>query len=82
MSAMEIELEIDGVIDSIPNLRQCIAPTLNCIYDIQSFVVGLNIAKVPLSHYGLWQTYISINEQTTSFHTENYCTYIVIHIPT
>ena len=61
MSVMEIELGMDGLNASIPNLMQYIAPMLNVAYAIQGFVVGLNIAKVPLSDYGLWKTSISIN---------------------
>ena len=49
--------------------------------DIQDFVGGLNVAKVPLSGDGLWQTCICINAQTTQFYTEKGCTYIVIHVP-
>ena len=81
ISAMEIGSGMDGLITIIPNLRQCIAPTLNVAYDIQGFVGGLNIERVPLSGYGLWQTSISINAQTTQFHTEKDCTYTVIHVP-
>ena len=72
---------MDGLIAVIPNLMQYIALTLNVVYDIQGFVGGLNIAKILLIDYGLWQTSISINAQIKSFHTENNCTYTVIHVP-
>lgn len=81
MSAMEIDLGMDGSIGIIPNLIKYVAPTLNVAYDILDVGDGLNIAKVPLNAYGMWQTSISINAQTSNCNIENDYIYTVIYVP-
>ena len=41
----------------------------------------IHLSKGPSFDDGLWQTNISVNARTTSFHTENDSTYTVISIP-
>ena len=81
MVVKELEAGIDGIAKIIPNLRKLIAPVINVAHHEQLKKGDINLSKGASFEDGLWQSNISVNAKTASFHTENDSTYTVITIP-
>jgi len=81
MVAKELGAGIDGIAKIIPNIRKLIAPVINVAHHEQVKKGDINLSKGRSFDDGLWQTNISVNARTDSFHTENDSTYTVISIP-
>ena len=81
MVARELEAGIEGISKITPNIRKLIAPVINVAYREQLKKGDINLNKGALFDSGLWQSNISVNARTASFHTENDSTYTVISIP-
>ena len=64
-----------------PSIKQLIAPILNVAADLQGIRDDVNLKKISVTTYGLWQSSISVNAQTQEFHAEEYCTYTFITVP-
>ena len=50
-------------------------------FRLQNKLRDINLQKTLASNNGLWQTCMCINAETADFHTENDCTYTMIHVP-
>ena len=81
MVTNKLEAGIDGIAKTIPNMRKLITPVINVAHHEQLKKGDINLSKVPSFDDGLWQTNISVNSRTVSFHTENDSTYTIIIIP-
>ena len=81
MVARELEAGIEGIAKIAPNIRNLIAPVINVAYREQLKKGDINLNKGASFDSGLWQSNISVNARTASFHTENGSTYTFISIP-
>ena len=81
MVARELEAGIEGIAKIAPNIRKLIAPLINAAYRDQLNKGDINLKKGASFDSGLWQSNISVNARTASFHTENDYTYTLISIP-
>ena len=77
----DIKHGVESLVTVLPTVKEYIAPTLNIAYNLQSEIGDCNLKATAVSEVGLWQSSICVDCQTSSFHTENDCTYTIITTP-
>ena len=65
----------------IPTVRSLIAPVMNTSYQLQDSKVDICLKVVATYADGMWYSAVHVNTQTSLFHIENECTYIVKNVP-
>ena len=81
LSVMEMQMGINQLQKYIPILPQLISPLIAIAFRLQNELGDINLQQTSASNNGLWQTCFCINAETAEFHTENDCTYTLIHVP-
>ena len=69
MAACELIAAVNGMSDTVHNVSDFIAPTLNIAFDTQQVVGDFNMKKVSITECGMWQSSICINAETSKLHT-------------
>ena len=77
----DLKLGVESLVSVLPTIKEYICPTLNIAYNLQADVGDCNLQTTAVSNVGLWQSSICVDCQTSSFHTENDCSYTIITTP-
>ena len=72
---------VDNIAKHLPIVKELISPMIDVAYEIQGVDGDINLKEVCLKNSGIWKTSVTVDAYTTDFHTENDCTYTVIHVP-
>jgi hypothetical protein len=65
--ANDLKNGIMSLVSIVPNLRQYISLTLNIAFQLQEQIGDCNLKRTAISNIGLWQSFICVNCQTSSF---------------
>ena len=79
--AKEMSYGIQNLSCHLPLVSDLISPLLNVTYKKQAGSGNVNFKKVPVSASGLWKITVAIDAQSKTLHTEDECTYTMIHVP-
>ena len=77
----DIRYGIENLLQHIPLLPELIPPMLQTAHTMQSMCGNINLKETPLSNAGIWKATIAIDGITKELHSEDDCTYTVIHVP-
>ena len=81
LAVKEMSRGIDSLSRHLPLVSDLISPLLNVAYKKQACSGNVNFKKVPVSASGLWAMTVAVDAQTKTLHTEDDCTYTMIHVP-
>ena len=79
--ANELKEGVASLGDVIPLLNEYIAPVFNIGHELQRTLGADIIKKDKYSQSGIWKSVFCINARTSTFHTEDDCSYTVITVP-
>ena len=77
----EVRYGVDNIAKHIPIVMELISPVVDVVYEMQTLRGDIYLKEVCLKNSSIWKTSVSVDAYTTDFHTENDCTYSVIHVP-
>ena len=77
----EVRYGVNNIAKHIPIVKELISPVLDVAYEMQCHQGDINLKEVYLKNSGIWKTSVTVDAYTKDFHTENDCTYTVIHVP-